>query len=205
GGNRLDFGMLRYTDTAWMDDRTAPSAIVRHNLQGLYEVFPPAYLLSFALAAPGEPMHEAPDLTMYLRSRMAGALGLTVLPGELDEQDEATIADEVGLYKETADLLSRAAGVLLTDQVISSTPGWDAVESVTPNGTAVIFAYQHDSGVSRVTLKPQGLRRSRTYQVVSADSGPLGMATGDSLMSDGIQDVESPTSAAPVLFLQRAG
>src|SRR5262249_12046275 len=30
GGNRLDFGMLRYTDAAWMDDRTSPSAVVRH-------------------------------------------------------------------------------------------------------------------------------------------------------------------------------
>src|SRR5437763_8841619 len=38
GGNRLDVGMLRYTDAAWMDDRTAPSAHVRHNLEGLTAV-----------------------------------------------------------------------------------------------------------------------------------------------------------------------
>jgi alpha-galactosidase len=202
GGNRLDFGMLRYTDAAWMDDRTSPSAVVRHNLQGLYEIFPPAYLLSFTLDGPGEPMHEAPDLAMYLRSRMAGVLGLTVLPGQLDEDDEAMIAREVGLYKETADLLRRAAGVLLTDQVMSSWPGWDAVQAVTATGTAVIFAYQHDAGVSRVMLKPQGLRPSRTYQVVSADVGPLGAATGATLMRDGIEIVESPSSAAHVLFLQ---
>jgi alpha-galactosidase len=205
GGNRLDLGMLRYTDTAWMDDRTAPSAVVRHNLQGLYEVFPPAYLLSFTLSAPGEPMHEAPDLTMYLRSRMAGVLGLTVLPGQLDEADEAVIAAEVDLYKETANLLSRAAGVLLTDQVLSSAPGWDAVESVTATGTAVLFAYQHDPGVSRVTLKPQGLRRGRNYEVVSADAGRLGTASGASLMTDGIEIVASPSSAAHVLFLNPVG
>src|SRR5262249_58677051 len=30
GGNRLDLGMLRYSDTAWMDDRTAPAVHVRH-------------------------------------------------------------------------------------------------------------------------------------------------------------------------------
>jgi hypothetical protein len=56
--------------------------------------------------------------------------------------------------------------------------------------------------VSRVTVKPQGLRRSRTYQVVSADTGLLGTATGESLMRDGIEIVESPGSAAHVLFLQ---
>ena len=203
GGNRLDYGMLRYTDTAWMDDRTAPSAVVRHNIQGLYEVFPPAYLLSFTLDGPGEPMHEAPDLAMYLRSRMAGVLGLTVLPGQLDEEDEAVIASEVGLYKEAADLLRRSAGVLLTDQVLSSSPGWDAVESVTAAGTAVIFAYQYDRAVPRVTLKPQGLRPSRSYEVVSADTGSLGIATGEALMADGIEIIESPSSAAHVLFVQR--
>jgi alpha-galactosidase len=48
GGNRLDIGMLRYSDAGWMDDRTAPSVHVRHNLEGLSVVFPPAYLLSLS-------------------------------------------------------------------------------------------------------------------------------------------------------------
>ena len=46
GGSRIDFGWLRYSDATWMDDRTQPSAHVRHNLEGLSTVFPPAYLLS---------------------------------------------------------------------------------------------------------------------------------------------------------------
>ena len=40
GGNRLDFGMMQYTDVAWMDDQTAPSVRVRHNLEGLSLIFP---------------------------------------------------------------------------------------------------------------------------------------------------------------------
>jgi alpha-galactosidase len=203
GGNRLDFGMARFTDTAWVDDRTAPSAIVRHNLQGLYELFPPAYLLAFTLDGPGEPMYDAPDLALYLRSRMAGVLGLTVLPGQLDEADEAMVASEVGLYKELAERLGRSAGVLLTAQTTAGQPGWDAVQSVTDGGNAIIFAYQHDPGVSRVTLKPQGLRRRRNYEVVSADAGPIGTATGETLMRDGIEILASPVSAGHILFLQR--
>ena len=76
GGNRLDVGMLRYTDVAWMDDRTAPSVHVRHNIEGLSAVFPPAYLLSFVTDHDTEPLHDAPDLSLYFRSRMGGALGL---------------------------------------------------------------------------------------------------------------------------------
>ena len=72
GGNRLDLGMLRYTDVAWMDDRTAPSVHVRHNVEGLSAVFPPAYLLSFLTDHEGEPLHDSPDISLYVRSRMAG-------------------------------------------------------------------------------------------------------------------------------------
>ena len=40
GGHRLDAGLLRLTDTGWMDDTTAPAAHVRHNIEGLTSVFP---------------------------------------------------------------------------------------------------------------------------------------------------------------------
>ncbi len=53
GGNRIDFAMARLTDTAWMDDRTAPSAHVRYNLQGLTAAFPAPYLMSVRAAASG--------------------------------------------------------------------------------------------------------------------------------------------------------
>src|SRR5581483_6975227 len=76
GGNRLDLGMLRFTDAAWMDDRTAPSVHVRPNIEGLSAVFPPAYLLSFVTDHDTEPLHVSPDLPLYFRSRMAGALCL---------------------------------------------------------------------------------------------------------------------------------
>ena len=92
GGNRLDLGMLRFTDAAWMDDRTAPSVNVRHNLEGLSAAFPPAYLLSFVTDHDTEPMHDAPDLSLYFRSRMAGALGLCFRTDALTEGDMNSIA-----------------------------------------------------------------------------------------------------------------
>ena len=69
GGARLDFGMMAYTDTAWMDDRTSPASHVRHNIEGLTFAFPPAYLLSFLIDADGEPIAGAADLPLLVRSR----------------------------------------------------------------------------------------------------------------------------------------
>ena len=40
GGSRIDFGILRYSDVAWMDDRTSPPMRARHNLEGLSSVLP---------------------------------------------------------------------------------------------------------------------------------------------------------------------
>ena len=81
--------MLRFTDVAWMDDRTAPSVHVRHNLQGLSAVFPPAYLLSFVTDHDTEPLHDAPDLSLYFRSRMSGALGLCFRGDAFTEDENA--------------------------------------------------------------------------------------------------------------------
>ena len=92
GGNRLDLGMLQYTDVGWMDDVSGPSAHVRHNLEGLGAVFPPRYLLSFVMDDPAEPIHEATDMPLYFRSRMAGVLGLSLRGAEFGEDDVADMS-----------------------------------------------------------------------------------------------------------------
>ena len=95
GGNRLDLGMLRYTDVAWMDDRTAPSSHVRHNIEGLSEVFPPGYLLSFVTDHWAEPLHDASDMPLLVRSRAAGALGLCFRSAALSSADAASLGKEI--------------------------------------------------------------------------------------------------------------
>ena len=98
GGNRLDFGMLPYSDTAWMDDHTSPSSHVRHNIEGLGTFFPPAYLLSFAIDDENESLVNG-DVPLYLRSRAAGILGMTYVSDTLPEQTIAALRDGIPPYK----------------------------------------------------------------------------------------------------------
>ena len=206
GGNRLDVGMLRYSDAGWMDDRTAPSAHVRHNLEGLTAIFPPAYLLSFVTdhSDGGEPLHEAPDLSLYFRSRMAGALGLCFRGDGFTEGEQADISHEVDIYKAMRGALSTAAGALLTAQAaVNDPPAWDVLQETTSGDEQfVIGAFQSDDTVVTFNVKPSGLRPDATYQVQSVDAGPLGTATGAELMADGIDVVESPRSAAHILIIR---
>jgi alpha-galactosidase len=204
GGNRLDVGMLRYTDVAWMDDRTAPSAHVRHNIEGLSAVFPPAYLLSFVTDHDGEPLHDAPDLSLYFRSRMVGALGLCFRTADFREGESASIAHEIAIYKTMRETLSSASGALLTEQAQAADgPAWDVLQEAGPgNHQLLLSAFQTDQSVHTINIKPTGLDESTLYLVRSVDTGVLGTATGASLMTNGVDVLQSPNTAAHVLILR---
>ncbi len=203
GGNRLDLGMLRYSDSGWMDDRTAPSVHVRHNVQGLSAVFPPAYLLSFVTDHAGEPLRDSPDLPLYFRSRMEGALGLSFLSADFSDADTGAIRSEIDIYKAMRATQALSAGALLSRQAAAAGgPSWDVLQETASGGKrAILCAVQTDSGTGKVTVKPTGLAWSASYEVRSVDTGALGTATGADLMSKGIDVLASPRSAAHILTL----
>jgi alpha-galactosidase len=99
GGHRLDFAMARLTDTAWMDDRTAPSLHVRRNLHGLLALFPASYLFSYVMPHETEPLRAAPELPLIVRSRMPGVVGLAASLDQLSEGEMNVLHQEFELAK----------------------------------------------------------------------------------------------------------
>jgi alpha-galactosidase len=186
-----------------MDDRTAPSVHVRHNVQGLSAVFPPAYLLSFVTDHDTEPLHDAPDLPLYFRSRMEGALGLCFLGSELSGDDAAAISKEITIYKSMRGMVTSGAGALLTQQASAENgPAWDVLQQTTANAQQLVLcAVQSDDGVQTFTVRPKELDAGTLYQIVSVDAGVLGTATGADLMANGIALLQSPVSAAHILIV----
>jgi alpha-galactosidase len=203
GGNRLDVGMMRYSDVAWMDDRTAPSVHVRHNVQGLSAVFPPAYLLSFVTDHPDEPLNGARDMSMYFRSRMEGALGLCFRVGSMASDDSTAMANEIEIYKGLRSTLGVASSALLTGQASRTDgPDWDVLQEATLDGhQMLLWAVQSNDGVDTITVRPTGLDATRSYEVRSIELGLLGTATGSELMTNGVELNASASSAAHILIL----
>jgi alpha-galactosidase len=203
GGNRLDLGMLRYSDVAWMDDRTAPAVHVRHNLQGLSVLFPPAYLLSFVVNTADEPLTRSPDLGLYIQSRMMGTLGLSFTSRGFSDEDIAAIQSQISINSGMRDSLSSAAGRMLTAQARSTEgAGWDVFQETAASLQPIlILAVQTDPGVQRFTVKPKGLSPDTMYEVRSADVGVIGTETGDELAASGIEVSGSTSSAAHLLIL----
>jgi alpha-galactosidase len=205
GGNRLDLGLLRYTDAGWMDDRTSPSAHVRHNLEGLSTFLPPAYLLSYLISHADEPMHGAPDMLLYSRSRMPGVLGLSFPVGELDERDARAVAEETAVWKSFRDLQRRASLVRLTAQVAGpASPAWDAMALVSlERDEAIVFAFQNERAAERATIRLRRLDPDSTYAVRSLRLGDLGRRTGAELMGAGIELFAGEDTAARIIRLTR--
>jgi alpha-galactosidase len=203
GATRIDFGMLGYTDTAWMDDRTAPASLVRRNLEGLTFAFPPAYLLSFLIDAEGEPMAGAEDFQLLTRSRMPGVLGLTYRTDLLMDDTAEQLAGEIRQYKSFRDTIATANASLLSDQAPVDELSWDVLQEVAEDArTAIIFAFKGGKGDGRLVVRPRGLLASATYDVSSLEVGRIGAATGDSLMLDGVELVHAGGSRAHVLILK---
>jgi hypothetical protein len=166
-------------------------------------VFPPAYLLSFLTDHDTEPVHDAPDLRLYVRSRMAGALGLCFRSDGLSEGDETSLAREIAIYKVLRDTLSVAAAALLTRQTSATDPpAWDVLQETAWGDTELIVsAFQTNDGERTFNVKPSGLIPEAEYVVQSVDAGVLGTALGKDLMADGIDVVQSPISAAHILII----
>jgi alpha-galactosidase len=204
GGARLDFGMIAFTDTAWMDDRTAPASHVRHNLEGLTFAFPPAYLLSFVIDADGEPIAGAEDLPLLMRSRGAGILGLTYNTELMDEGTAELMEQQIAEYKTYRDVITQSNATLLSAQAPVDSGGWDVLQEVSDDArSALIFGFKGDAGEGRLIVRPRGLLPDAIYDVSSVDVGPLGEMRGDLLMQDGIELVHSNGgSRAHVLILK---
>jgi alpha-galactosidase len=205
GGNRLDLSMLRYTDVAWMDDRSAPSVHVRHNIEGLSLMFPPAYLLSFVVDHESESIHQPADLPLYFRSRTIGVLGLCFRTGDFGEDESSQMAREIALYKTVRDSRRAAAAMLLTAQAdVHNGPAWDVLQTTAPGGrTTTLSAFAVDDGAGAVTVKPRGLSSRATYDVESVDAGFLGSVSGEELMANGVLIAPSPVSGAHIVMLHR--
>jgi alpha-galactosidase len=202
GGNRMDPGLLQFTDSAWMDDVTAPSSHVRHNLEGLGTIFPPAYLLSFVTDSEFETLLAATDLTLEFRSRMPGMLGLTWRSFELDDEAFEEISSEVATAKAIRALVPQAASFMLTEQAPPDGGGdVDAIELFSPAArTAAVFVYAGD-GVDAFTVRLEGLEAGTRYLLSTVRGEELAEATGADLMATGVDIVNTSDSGAQILLV----
>lgn len=195
GGNRMDYGLMRRTDIAWLSDETDPSYRVRYHVTGASYPFPPEYLNSWVVDSYFEPLSKTEDpkiLLGYLRSRMMGAFGISLNTETLTGSQRAQIAEEVERYKTMRENISKGKIYRLlpqNDLTVDLEPPSDPDGAQFYNEstkTGVVFLFQGKTPWDRRRLLLKGLDQNTRYQVSSFDRTISMVRTGQQLMRAGI-------------------
>jgi alpha-galactosidase len=205
GGHRLDAGLARLTDAGWMDDLSAPSVRVRHNLQGLTALFPAGYLLSYVMPHADEPMNGAADMAALARSRMAGTLGLAVDFHGIGERDINELTQQVRLARGLREYQAGASTYLLTPQA-GAGPSWDVVQQWSAaRGRGVLWVFNTDDGGARTTVRLRGLDPGRIYELRQVDTNRRELLGGATLLEAGLELRPAQETAGQIYTIEAVG
>lgn len=212
GGNRMDYGLMRHTDIAWLSDETDPSYRVRYHVTGAGYPFPPEYLNSWLVESYFEPTANAAKdpavLRAWLRSRMMGAFGISVTMQEWDADFRATVATEIKRYKSIRRIIAKGVQHKLlpqSDLQVSLEPPNepDAVEFFDPvTQTGAVFLFRGAVPWTERQVRLEALDPNTRYEVTSADGAISMRRSGQQLMTQSMRFGYSPDHPSTLLFIK---
>jgi alpha-galactosidase len=215
GGNRMDYALMRRTDIAWLSDETDPSYRVRYHVFGASYVFPPEYLNSFIVESWFEPLEIAQNdnaiLRGWLRSRMLGAVGVSVTTLGWSDEFRNAVALEIQRYKSVRDIMAQGRQYRLLPQSDLSLPLLepptepDAIEffdAASQRGAVFLFRGTVPWTERRVVLR--GLSPNQVYDIHSADGIIDLRQTGRQLMTQSLSFSYTQDHPSTLLYIQLA-
>lgn len=153
------------------------------------------------MAHADEPMADAPDMPMMVRSRMPGVVGVAAELGHLGEREKNELHQQIELAK----VLRARQSAAVTHTLTSQRPGpgeWEVIQQYSADsGASVIFAFSNAAADSMV-VSLRGIRPDLSYELRSSDRGRLGVISGVELIAGGLAIHVAPESAAQVVVLE---
>lgn len=216
GGNRMDYALMRRTDIAWLSDQTDPSYRVRYHVFGASYPFPAEYLNSWIVESYwehfGDGAKDPAELRAWLRSRMMGAFGISTSTVDWTPELRADVANEIKEYKTYRDIIVRGQEFHLLPQTELDPPNLepptepDAIEFYdSTSDRAVVFLFKGVVPWTQRRVRLQGLKRTTSYSVQSADGQVVLQGTGLQLMNQAITFPYADTQPSSVLIVTGLG
>ncbi len=212
GGNRMDYGLMRRTDIAWLSDETEPSYRVRYHVNGASYPFPPEYLNTWFVPSSSEPLEDAVAdpamLRAQLRSRMMGAFGLSIGLADWGTELRSAVSAEIQRYKRIRPAIASGTVYRLLPQSdlardLEPPTEPDAAEFFDPSsntGAVLLFRGAVPWSNRRVLFK--GLDPNMNYQITSADGTISERRTGQRLMTQSIAFRYASSHPSTLLFIE---
>jgi alpha-galactosidase len=190
GGGRVDLGVMRFTDEAWISDNTDP--FDRLLIQdGFTYAYTPEVMMAWVTDSPNWYNGRSTSLTYRFLSAMQGSLGIGANLDKWTPEDFANARHLIGVYKEIRGVVQK--GMLY--RLVSPRDGSNvsATESVSPDRrSAVVFGFLHSQqmGYPFPTIFPRGLDKNAVYSIEAIGGkimdGTPKQASGAYWMSHGI-------------------
>jgi len=176
GGGRVDLGILRLTDEAWISDNTDPyDRLIQQ--YGFSFAYAPQVMVAWVTDSPHWENKRTTSLAYRMLSSMEGALGIGTNINKWGPEDMATATRLIAAYKQVRPTI--AQGGLY--RLIAPTGGsaFSATEDVKDDKSqAVVFAFIHSTteGHPYPVLKLKGLDPTADY-ALTAIEGKAAKAT----------------------------
>jgi alpha-galactosidase len=182
GGGRVDLGMFRLTDQAWVSDNTDPYD--RLFIQEGFSMVYPARVMMCWVADPGKWVRgrEAP-VAYRFHSSMMGSLGIGADLAGWSEREMEEARELVGRYKEFRDVIQGGDQYRLLSPRAGDTTAVQYVSRDRSRSVLFVLRSSHQWPDPVPTVYPRGLEPGRIYRTTAGK----GQVTGQALMNRGIK------------------
>ena len=188
GGHRMDFGILRRSDSAWMSDLAVPHDNVRRFQINLNRYVPGMANSVFITRKPhpedgilsfGGSNHKWSELL----SKFAGPCGMSERSANFSAEGMKQLQDYIALYKEYRHYLLKDFYPLCEPGSSREWDGWQFHDPVTGSGIAAFFRCRSVENTFSSFL--HGLDPDRDYEVraISGDAGNVVLSGGKITLS----------------------
>jgi alpha-galactosidase len=181
GGGRFDPGMLYYMPQTWTSDNT--DAISRLKIQyGTSLVYPISSMGAHVSEVPNHQVGRSPSLETRGNVALSGNFGYELDLTKIGEEENATMKEQVALYKEVRHLVQFGDFYRLLSPFEGNETAWMFVSKDQSEAFVVYVSVLQEPNPKLNRFRLKGLDASRDYQLQGTDS----VYGGDELMFAGL-------------------
>lgn len=202
GGGRIDLGILRFADQAWISDNT--DARDRLTIQeGFSYVYSPSVMMCWVTESPHGMNGRSLPLSFRFHSAMMGGLGIGANIGNWCDEELSEARNYVELYKRLRHIILEGSQYRLESFRDGDIAAYQYISR--DQQEIVVFAFQQAQyfGSTEKRLVMQGLEPNTVYKIVGEDGESDTLWHGSTLMNIGLPLTLSGDYASQLIYLKR--
>ena len=197
GGNRVDMGIFRFAEQAWISDNTDPYSRLFIQ-EGFSQFYPPMTMMCWVTSSPGREVWAKRPLSYRFHSAMCGGLGIgmditRLSPEELDE-----CAHWISCYKKWRHIVQKGSLYRLVSPREAHISAVQYISEDREEALVFVFADGLATYETVFPIRLQGLEANSRYVLNGSED-----LSGSTLMNAGVRRALAGDFASEVIYLRK--